>query len=64
MIEERLVLPIVNEGARLLHAGVIDRPDALDLASVFGMGFAPFRGGVVRYADSLGVRGWSDGWTN
>jgi len=28
----------------------------LDLATVFGMGFAPFHGGLLHYADSLGVK--------
>lgn len=54
-IQDRLVLPMVNEAARLLHDGVIDRPDALDLATAFGLGFAPFRGGVVRFVDSVGA---------
>ena len=35
--------------------GVVDGPTELDLATVFGMGFAPFRGGLLHYADTLGV---------
>lgn len=54
-ITDRMVLPMVNEAARLFSEGVVDTPQELDLATVFGMGFAPFRGGVLAYADSLGA---------
>jgi 3-hydroxyacyl-CoA dehydrogenase/enoyl-CoA hydratase/3-hydroxybutyryl-CoA epimerase len=53
-IQRRLVLAMVNEAARCLEEGVIDDPAQLDLAMLFGTGFPPFRGGVLRYADSLG----------
>jgi len=55
-IAERLVLAMVDEAARSLEEGVVAGPRELDLATVFGMGFAPFRGGVLRFADSLGAR--------
>jgi 3-hydroxyacyl-CoA dehydrogenase/enoyl-CoA hydratase/3-hydroxybutyryl-CoA epimerase len=51
----RLVLPMVNEAVRLLDEGVVDNADAVDLAMVLGTGFAPFRGGLVHFADSVGV---------
>ena len=41
--------------ARSLQEGVVEGPDELDLATVFGTGFAPFRGGVLRYADARGL---------
>ena len=47
----RLVLPMVNEAARLLAEGVTDSTDAVDLATVFGTGLAPFRGGLARSAE-------------
>ncbi|MHC4262730.1 MAG: 3-hydroxyacyl-CoA dehydrogenase NAD-binding domain-containing protein [Planctomycetota bacterium] len=53
---DRMVLPMVNEAARILAEGVVDNPAQLDLATVYGMGFAPFRGGVLSYADSRGLR--------
>ncbi len=53
-IQWRLVLPMINEATRLLAEGVIDSTDAIDLATVFGLGLAPFRGGLIRYADSIG----------
>lgn len=52
---DRMILPMVNEAARLFSEGVVETPQELDLATVFGMGFAPFRGGVLAYADSLGA---------
>ena len=54
-IQWRLVLPMVNEAARLLGEGVTDSADTVDLATVFGTGFAPFRGGLARFADSVGA---------
>ncbi|MBI1310435.1 fatty acid oxidation complex subunit alpha FadJ [bacterium] len=54
-IIERLVYPIVNEGARCLAEGIARRSEDVDLAMVFGTGFAPFRGGPMRYAESVGL---------
>jgi 3-hydroxyacyl-CoA dehydrogenase/enoyl-CoA hydratase/3-hydroxybutyryl-CoA epimerase len=54
-IIERLVFPIVNEGARCLDEGIARRSEDVDLAMVFGTGFAPFRGGPMRYAESVGL---------
>jgi len=51
----RLILPMVNEAARVLEEGVVHDADAVDLAMVLGTGFAPFRGGLVQFADSVGV---------
>jgi len=55
VIAERMALAIVNEGARCLEDGVVEDADRLDLAMVFGTGFPPFRGGPMRYADTLGL---------
>jgi 3-hydroxyacyl-CoA dehydrogenase/enoyl-CoA hydratase/3-hydroxybutyryl-CoA epimerase len=53
---DQLVLALLNEAARALDEAVVASARELDLASVFGMGFAPFRGGVLRYADERGAR--------
>jgi len=53
-VTDRLVLAMVNEAARCLEEGVVAGPVELDLATVFGTGFAPFRGGLLKYADTLG----------
>ena len=55
-IVERLVFPIINEAAVCLAEGVATRPADVDLAMVFGTGFAPFRGGPLNYADAHGVQ--------
>jgi 3-hydroxyacyl-CoA dehydrogenase/enoyl-CoA hydratase/3-hydroxybutyryl-CoA epimerase len=54
-IVQRLVYPIINEAARCLDEKVVASADDVDLAMVFGTGFAPFRGGPLRYADSVGL---------
>lgn len=50
-----MVLGMINEAARTLDDGVVDRPDALDVAMIMGAGFPPFRGGLLRHADHLGL---------
>ena len=53
-ITQRLIYPIINEAARCLDERVVSKPDDLDLAMVFGTGFAPFRGGPMRFAETIG----------
>jgi 3-hydroxyacyl-CoA dehydrogenase len=55
VIEARLVLPMINEAAFCLEDGIVREPAKLDLAMIFGTGFPPFRGGLLRYADALGA---------
>ncbi len=55
-IVERCVLPMVNEAAHILDAGIARSPDDVDLAMITGTGFPPFRGGLLRWADSVGLR--------
>ncbi|MDP6849849.1 MAG: hypothetical protein QF524_02795, partial [Planctomycetota bacterium] len=52
---DRMVLSMVGEAARCLEEGVTENAQMLDLATVFGTGFAPFHGGVLGYADSVGT---------
>ncbi|MGE5715182.1 MAG: 3-hydroxyacyl-CoA dehydrogenase family protein, partial [Acidobacteriota bacterium] len=54
-VVDRLVLPMVNEAAFCLEDGIVTRPEKLDLAMIFGTGFPPFRGGLLKYADSVGA---------
>jgi 3-hydroxyacyl-CoA dehydrogenase len=55
VIESRLVLPMVNEAAFCLEDGVVAAPGKVDLAMILGTGFPPFTGGLLRWADSLGL---------
>ncbi len=54
-IEDRLILPMVNEAVACLSEGVVASPDLLDAGVIFGTGFAPFRGGPINYARERGV---------
>ena len=54
-LAERLVLPMVNEAARCLEEGVARDAGDIDLAMIFGTGFPPFRGGLCRWADGVGL---------
>lgn len=54
-IAGRLVLPMINEAARVLDEGVCASADDFDLAMILGAGFAPFRGGLWTYAETMGL---------
>jgi 3-hydroxyacyl-CoA dehydrogenase / enoyl-CoA hydratase / 3-hydroxybutyryl-CoA epimerase len=54
-LAERMVLAMINESARCLEEQVVADAGAIDLAMVFGAGFPPFRGGVLRHADQMGL---------
>jgi 3-hydroxyacyl-CoA dehydrogenase len=54
-IRQRLVLAMINEAADILHAGIAQSASDIDLVTVFGYGFPRWRGGLMHYADSLGV---------
>ena len=54
-IQERLSLVFVNEAARCLSEGIVSSARDADLAAIFGLGFPPFLGGPLRYADLVGT---------
>ena len=54
-IVERLILPLVNEGARILEEGIAQRPSDIDVTYIYGYSFPVFRGGPMYWADSLGL---------
>jgi 3-hydroxyacyl-CoA dehydrogenase/enoyl-CoA hydratase/3-hydroxybutyryl-CoA epimerase len=54
-LEDRLILPLLNEAVACLHDGVVADPDLLDAGVIFGTGFAPFRGGPIAYIRSVGA---------
>jgi 3-hydroxyacyl-CoA dehydrogenase/enoyl-CoA hydratase/3-hydroxybutyryl-CoA epimerase len=55
-IRGRLVLAMVNEAARVLDEGIVPRASDVDLAMIMGTGFPPFRGGLLRFADTIHTR--------
>lgn len=54
-IEDRLILPMLNEAVACLHEQVVTDADLLDAGVIFGTGFAPFRGGPINYARERGT---------
>ena len=54
-LQMRLFLPMINEAAAILKDGIVDRASDVDLGLIYGIGFPPFRGGLLRYADSEGL---------
>lgn len=55
-IIDRLLLIMVNEAARCLQEGVVANAGQLDFAMVMGIGFPPWRGGLCRWADAVGLQ--------
>ncbi|ADV27831.1 3-hydroxyacyl-CoA dehydrogenase NAD-binding protein [Pseudoxanthomonas suwonensis 11-1] len=54
-LEDRLILPLLNEAVACLHDGVVDDADLLDAGVIFGTGFAPFRGGPIQHIRATGA---------
>ncbi|RPE81271.1 3-hydroxyacyl-CoA dehydrogenase NAD-binding domain-containing protein [Vulcaniibacterium tengchongense] len=54
-LEDRLILPLLNEAVACLHDGVVADADLLDAGVIFGTGFAPFRGGPIQYVRETGA---------
>src|SRR5258708_8732876 len=54
-LQERMIFLIVNEAARCLEEEIAETAEDIDFVMVKGIGVAPFRGGPLRYADSLGA---------
>jgi 3-hydroxyacyl-CoA dehydrogenase / enoyl-CoA hydratase / 3-hydroxybutyryl-CoA epimerase len=55
-IRDRLILLMVNEAGMCLAEGIAADAPTIDLAMVFGTGWAPHRGGPLRYADDRGLK--------
>ena len=55
-VVERMVLSMVNEASLILDEKIVASAGELDLAMIMGTGFPPFRGGLLRYADKLGLQ--------
>jgi 3-hydroxyacyl-CoA dehydrogenase/enoyl-CoA hydratase/3-hydroxybutyryl-CoA epimerase len=53
--QNRIILVQLNEAARCLAERIVAAPEDVDFAMILGTGWAPFRGGPLRYADSLGI---------
>jgi 3-hydroxyacyl-CoA dehydrogenase / enoyl-CoA hydratase / 3-hydroxybutyryl-CoA epimerase len=54
-IRDRCVYVMINEAARVLEDGIVATPGDVDVGMIFGTGFPPFRGGLLKYADTIGL---------
>ena len=54
-ILERCILPMINEGAKILEEGIAIRASDIDVVYVYGYGWPVYRGGPMHYANSLGL---------
>jgi 3-hydroxyacyl-CoA dehydrogenase / enoyl-CoA hydratase / 3-hydroxybutyryl-CoA epimerase len=54
-LEDRLILPLLNEAVAVIREGTVQDADLLDAGAVFATGFAPFRGGPLHYARQRGI---------
>ncbi len=59
-ILERLLLPMVNEGARILAEGIAARASDIDVVFCNGFGWPAFRGGPMWWGDRIGLRAVRD----
>lgn len=55
-IVEMIFFPVVNEACRVYAEGIAVKASDLDIAGVMGMGFPPYRGGIMFWADTLGSK--------
>uniref|UniRef100_UPI000365A6AF 3-hydroxyacyl-CoA dehydrogenase n=1 Tax=Bradyrhizobium sp. WSM4349 TaxID=1040988 RepID=UPI000365A6AF len=54
-IIERVIYPVINEGARILEEGIAARPGDIDVVWLCGFGWPIYRGGPMYYADQIGL---------
>ena len=54
-IQQRLFLPMVNEASYILADKICDKASTVDVGMIYGTGFPPFKGGLLRWADAQGI---------
>jgi 3-hydroxyacyl-CoA dehydrogenase / enoyl-CoA hydratase / 3-hydroxybutyryl-CoA epimerase / enoyl-CoA isomerase len=54
-LQDRLFLPMLTEASRVLAEGIVREPGDVDMGLILGIGFPPWRGGLLRWADALGL---------
>jgi 3-hydroxyacyl-CoA dehydrogenase/enoyl-CoA hydratase/3-hydroxybutyryl-CoA epimerase/enoyl-CoA isomerase len=59
-IVDRMMIPMIIEAARALEEGIAETPNEVDMGLIMGIGFPPFRGGALKYADALGLKSVCD----
>lgn len=56
IIRDRIWMAMLNECAFCIEEGISTSPRDIDIGVIFGLGFPPFRGGICRYADTVGIK--------
>lgn len=51
----RVMIPMANEAIRCLEEGIVGSAAEADMALIYGLGFPPFRGGIFRYIETMGL---------
>ena len=51
-----LMIPMIIEAARALEEGIAETANEVDMGLIMGIGFPPFRGGALKYADEIGMQ--------
>ncbi|MBC8258853.1 MAG: fatty acid oxidation complex subunit alpha FadB [SAR324 cluster bacterium] len=54
-IIDRMMLPMLLESSRCLEDKIVESPVEVDMGLIYGLGFPPFRGGIFRWADNVGL---------
>jgi 3-hydroxyacyl-CoA dehydrogenase/enoyl-CoA hydratase/3-hydroxybutyryl-CoA epimerase/3-hydroxyacyl-CoA dehydrogenase/enoyl-CoA hydratase/3-hydroxybutyryl-CoA epimerase/enoyl-CoA isomerase len=55
-ITDRLFFPMLLEATRVLEEKIVREPGDVDMGLILGIGFPPFRGGILRWCDTLGAK--------
>ncbi len=56
----RMMIPMATELARCLEEGIVASPAEADMALIYGLGFPPFKGGIFRWLDSIGIQAFCE----
>jgi 3-hydroxyacyl-CoA dehydrogenase len=59
-ILERMMYPMINEGAKILEEGIAARPSDIDVVWLYGYGWPIYRGGPMYWADTVGLKRVAD----
>ena len=54
-IIDRMMIPLCTEAVRCLEDGIVETPAEVDMGLILGLGFPRFRGGPLRYIDTVGL---------
>ena len=54
-IRDRLIYRMINEAVLCLEENIVSEADYLDMAMIIGTGFPAYKGGILKYADKVGV---------